>query len=134
MYVCGKQITFSDRSSPHIRSLSSVLKKWCPIFRRSILDSFDQTPFELYAIKAASLHGPLHVLLEHPPVGLQLVRGLLVQRVLRVGLEEEVLQAVDDRVDCQHGLPVLAEDVQAHVAICKESYFVEKHDLGVCLH
>jgi hypothetical protein len=41
----------------------------------------------------------------------------LVQRVVGVGLEEEVLQADHDGVEVEHGLPVLAQDVEAHVAL-----------------
>ena len=40
----------------------------------------------------------------------------MVERVVGIGLEEEVLQAVDDRVDGEDGLPVLAQDVEAEDA------------------
>lgn len=40
----------------------------------------------------------------------------LVQRVSRVGLQEEVLEPDHDRVEVQDGLPVFAEDVEADVA------------------
>ena len=76
-----------------------------------------EAPLEVHPVEVSPPHGPVHVLLEQPPVGLQLVRRLLVERVLGVGLQEEVLQPVHDGVDGQHGLPVLAEDVQADVAL-----------------
>ena len=48
---------------------------------------------------------------------LKLVGGFLVEGVVGIGFEEEVLQSVDDGVDRQDGLPVLAEDVQTDVAL-----------------
>ncbi len=41
----------------------------------------------------------------------------VVEWVVRVGLVEEVDDAVDDGVDVEDGLPVVAEDVQAHVPL-----------------
>ena len=40
-----------------------------------------------------------------------------VQRVVGIGLEEEKLQAVHDRVQAEHGLPVLAQDIQTNVPV-----------------
>lgn len=40
----------------------------------------------------------------------------LVQRVVGVGFEEEVLQSDHDGVEVEDGLPVFAQDVQAHVS------------------
>jgi hypothetical protein len=40
-----------------------------------------------------------------------------IQRVVRVGLVEQVDETVDDRVDIQHGFPILAQDVQTDVAV-----------------
>jgi hypothetical protein len=45
------------------------------------------------------------------------VGGLVVERVVRVGLIEEINEPVDHGVDVEHGLPVLAQDVQADVAL-----------------
>ena len=69
------------------------------------------------SVEVSASHRPLHVLLKEPPICLQLVGCLLVQWVLGIRLQEEVLQAVDDAVDGQHGFPVLAENVKAHVAL-----------------
>lgn len=41
----------------------------------------------------------------------------LIKRILGIGLEEEVLEADHDGVEVEHGLPVLAQDVEAHVAL-----------------
>ena len=51
------------------------------------------------------------------PVGLQLSRSLLIQRVIRIGFEEQVLQPVHDRVDGEDGFPVFSKDVQTHITI-----------------
>lgn len=51
------------------------------------------------------------------PVGLQLSRSLLIQRVIRIGFEEQVLQSVHDRVDGEDGFPVFSKDVQTHITI-----------------
>ena len=48
---------------------------------------------------------------------MSLASRTLVERVVGVGLEEEVLQADHDGVEVEHGLPVLAQDVEAHVAL-----------------
>ena len=44
-------------------------------------------------------------------------RRTLVERVVGVGLEEQVLEADHDGVEVQDGLPVLAQDVEANVAL-----------------
>jgi hypothetical protein len=51
------------------------------------------------------------VLFEGSSIRLQFMRGLLVQGILGIGLEEEVLEAIDNGVDGEHGFPVLAENV-----------------------
>mmetsp|Transcript_451 Transcript_451/g.1149 ORF Transcript_451/g.1149 Transcript_451/m.1149 type:complete len:210 (+) Transcript_451:341-970(+) len=58
-----------------------------------------------------------HDLLELAPVRLQQLRRFLVQRIIGVRFEHEEREPVDDRVDGQHRLPVLAEDVETHVAL-----------------
>ena len=40
-----------------------------------------------------------------------------VQRIVRVWFEEKVLQTDQDRVQVEHRLPVLSQDVQADVAL-----------------
>lgn len=79
-------------------------------------------------------------MLEETPVRLEHLGRLPVQRILRVGFlvnkkkkdslliqhykalkkethQKQILQPVHDRVDRQHRLPVLAQDVQTHVAL-----------------
>jgi len=82
-----------------------------------------QTSLEVDAVKGATFHSLLHILLKHPPVCLKLHRSLLVQGILRIGFQEEILKAIDYGVDCQHRFPVLSEDVEADVAL--------KVDVGV---
>lgn len=41
----------------------------------------------------------------------------LVQRIVRIGLEEKVLKADHDRVEIEHRLPVFAKDVEANVTV-----------------
>lgn len=55
--------------------------------------------------------------LEPLAINLQILCSLLVQRITRIRLEEQELQPDHHRVQIQHGLPVLAQDVQAHVAL-----------------
>jgi len=76
-----------------------------------------ETPLEVDAVDMPSLHGLLHVELEGPPVALELSRSLLIQGVFRVGLQEEVLEAVHNGVDGEDGFPVLAKNVEAHVSL-----------------
>lgn len=52
----------------------------------------------------------------------------LIERVVCVRLEEEVLQSHHDRVEVQHWLPVLAKDVQAHVALEVDIWMVDLCD------
>ena len=42
---------------------------------------------------------------------------LMVERVLRVGLIEQIDEAIDDSIDVQHRLPVLSQDVEADVPL-----------------
>lgn len=58
-------------------------------------------------------HRPLEVLSVVP----QMLSRVLVQRITRVGLEEQELQPHNHSVQIQHRLPVLAQDVQAHVTL-----------------
>lgn len=44
----------------------------------------------------------------------------LVQRVVRIGLKKEVLQPDHDRVEIQDGLPVLSQDIEAHIPVVVE--------------
>ena len=67
----------------------------------------NEAPLELDPCDAAAAHGPLGVPLEGGPVPPELVCGLLVERVVGVGLQEEVLQSVHDRVDGQHCMDVI---------------------------
>jgi hypothetical protein len=55
-------------------------------------------------------------LLEQSTVHLKLVGSLPIERIFWIRFEEQILKAVDDRVDGQDGLPILAEDVEADVA------------------
>jgi len=79
--------------------------------------SLFETPLEVDAVDVSSLHRLLHVQLEGPPVALEFCRGLLVQGVFRVGLQEEVLEAVHNGVDGEDRLPVLAKNVEAHISL-----------------
>ena len=49
-------------------------------------------------------------------VGSVEVRGFSVERIIRVGLVEQVNHSVDHRVDVQHWLPFFAQNIQAHVS------------------
>jgi len=83
------------------------------------------------AVDAASLEGLLHVGLEQLAVGLKLLRSFLIKWIVRVGFQEEVLQPVDNGVDGQDGLPVLAEDVEAHVPLQVDVWVV---NLGLAFY
>ena len=66
------------------------------------------------------MHRPLDVQLKLALVLRQVSRRVLVQRVVWVRVHEQVNQAVDARADGQNRLPVLSEDVEAHVAVVVE--------------
>jgi len=76
-----------------------------------------ETPLKVDSVQVSSLHRLLNILFKQPPVGLELQRGLLVQRIFRVGLQEKVLEPIDYGVDGENRFPVLSEDVQADVAL-----------------
>eukprot|EP00966_Prymnesium_polylepis_P164352 3799634-Prymnesium_polylepis.1 len=42
---------------------------------------------------------------------------LFVERIVRIGLEHEKLQPHDDALDGQHRLPILSQDIQAHMPL-----------------
>lgn len=75
-----------------------------------------------HTIKRLPPHRPTtqttpNIPLETLAVNLQILRSLLVQRVTRIRLEEQELQANNYRVQVEYGLPVLAQDIQAHIAL-----------------
>lgn len=72
---------------------------------------------ELHTLERPATQCLLHQALELLQVAAEHLRRLAVERVIRVGLVEEVDEAVDDRVDVEDGLPVRPQDVQAHVAL-----------------
>mmetsp|Transcript_35002 Transcript_35002/g.88806 ORF Transcript_35002/g.88806 Transcript_35002/m.88806 type:complete len:230 (+) Transcript_35002:223-912(+) len=85
---------------------------------------------------ASHLHGPpLEGLLDRvrkpPRVVRQHRRRLLIERVVCVGLEHQELQAHDHALYCEHGLPVLAQDVEADVPLHVD---VRVEDRRLALH
>lgn len=94
---------------------------------RYLLDN----PFIRLTLHCTARHRCPDVALEAFPVGPQVLGSLLVQRVARIGLEEEELQADDDGVQVEYGLPVLAQNVKAHLAFQVDIGVV---DLFAALH
>lgn len=76
-----------------------------------------EAPLEVRLANVAAPQTLRHVRLEQSLVRLQNLRRVLVQRIIGIGLQEQVLQPIDNRVDGQDGLPVLAQNVQANVAL-----------------
>lgn len=58
----------------------------------------------------------LHVTLEHLDIVAVELCGFLVERIVWIGLIEQVDQAIYYGVDVEHRLPVLAQDVKADIA------------------
>jgi hypothetical protein len=79
--------------------------------------SLQQHPVERLSLDLTTAHRRADVPPETVSVGHEVVGGFLVQRIAGVGLEEEELQAHDDGVEVEHRLPVLAQDVEADVAL-----------------
>lgn len=84
---------------------------------RSEHSSLQQHPVERLSLDLTAAHRRAHVPPEAVSVGHEVVGGFLVQRVAGVGLEEEELQADDDGVEVENGLPVFAQDVEADIAL-----------------
>lgn len=102
--------------------MSSTDMRSC--FSRSSAPSYSSpSPLSLHnpvislTLDASTRHTRPNIPLEALAVPSQILRRLLVERIAGVGLEEQKLQAHNHRVEVQHGLPVLAQDVQAHVAL-----------------
>ena len=72
---------------------------------------------ELSAIQNATTESPLDKSLELVDVPPEQLGGFVVERVVGVGLVEEVDEAVDDGIDVEDGLPVLPKDVEADLAL-----------------
>merc|ERR1719362_1953729 len=49
----------------------------------------------------------------------------MVQRIARIWFQEQVEKAVDDRRDGQHWLPVLTQNVEAHIALEVDVWMVD---------
>jgi hypothetical protein len=75
------------------------------------------TPLLVLLPRLAAYEGPGNMAFECLDVVTVELRGVLVEWVVWVRLVEEVDETVDDRVDVQYGLPVLAEDVQTNVPL-----------------
>lgn len=98
-------------------------------------------PLETHAPDGPAGHGGAHIPLEAFPVGAEVICGVFIQGIGGIRLEEEELRKLEERlapitfrprgdgvkdthlhahnnrIQVQHGLPVLAQDVQAHIAI-----------------
>lgn len=79
--------------------------------------SLFETSLEVHAVDVSSLHSLLYIHFEGSSVALELCRGLLVQRILRVGLQKEILESVDDGVDGEDRLPILAQNVETNITL-----------------
>jgi hypothetical protein len=53
-----------------------------------------------------------------------------VQRILRVGLKEKVLQSHHNRVEVKNRLPIFAKDVQAYVALKVNIWMIDLNYYG----
>ena len=74
-------------------------------------------PLKLLPLHPSALHRLLHPPPEPFPPSLQILGRDLVQRIGRIRLQKQKLQPHNHGVQVQHGLPVLAQDVQADVAL-----------------
>lgn len=59
----------------------------------------------------------MYVLLKESTISLQFIGRLLIQWVLGIGFQEQILQSIHDGIDGEHGFPILAQNVQAHVSV-----------------
>ena len=69
-----------------------------------------------FAADDFAAEGPLHILLKAVRVLAELGRGLVVQWVVGVGLQEEENQSHDHIADVKDGFPVRSQNIQANVA------------------
>ena len=76
-----------------------------------------ETLLKLDPSNTATTNSPLCALIKGVPVPPQLVGSFLVEGVVGVGLQEQVLKAVDDGVNGQDRFPVFAQNVETHVAL-----------------
>ena len=44
-------------------------------------------------------------------------RGVMVQRIIWVGLNEQEDETKNDSIDAEHGFPIVTQNVKAHVAV-----------------
>ena len=51
----------------------------------------------------------------------------MVERIVCIGFVEKIDDAVDDRVDVKDWLPVITQDVEAHVALQVDVWVVHLH-------
>jgi hypothetical protein len=99
------------------RFVCPIRSRCCAGLPSLFCSSLQQHPVERLALDLSTAHGRADVPAEAVPVGHEIVGGLLVERIAGVGLEEEELQADDDGVQVEDGLPVLAQNVQTDVAL-----------------
>lgn len=72
---------------------------------------------ELDAIQHTTPKSPGNQSLELGNISAEQLGGFVVERIVRVGLIEQINQAVNDGVDVQNGLPVLPKDVETYLPL-----------------
>ena len=69
------------------------------------------------SVMQATSQGTLHLRREARHTLSHHGRSVVVQRVIRVRLNEKEDETEDDGVDSKYGLPVIAQNVEAHITV-----------------
>ncbi len=79
----------------------------------------------------SAAQGDVNIALERALIALEKLRGILVEGIVGVWLEEEKLEPEQNGGEGEHGVPVLAEDIKTDIAL---KINVGMVDQGVALH
>lgn len=73
-------------------------------------------PIKCFPLDISARHSTPHIPLKPIPIAHQIIRGLFVQRIASIRLEEQELQPHNHRIQIEHRFPIFSENVQTDIA------------------
>ena len=71
----------------------------------------------MHTIQNSASQGPRDKSLKLTHIRTEEFGRFVVERVIRIGFVKQINEAVNDRIDIENGLPILAQNIQAHFSL-----------------
>ena len=78
--------------------------------------STHETTFKVCTANVPSTHCSLYILFKKSPVLAQNFSSILIQRIVRIWLQKQVLDAINNRIYGKHWFPIFSQNVQANIS------------------